>query len=182
MKNTSLVLFGAISKSLVVGIAFCLGSCASEEKQPSSSAQSKVVKVADEDAYLVDMTTTVRADVEPGQATPFSKIDIKSADRISKIAARAMEIADLDKSEYLSWEEFSDAVERVRAAVRARLIFQPSEAQKAKVSTQIRAEFEKAAGSDELLDEQELKYLLQSQAQRVANLRARGLGLMAQQN
>lgn len=181
MKNTGLVLLGlrGLYRSLAISIVVCFVSCASDEDHKSGRNTSKISKLAEEDAYLVDMTRITQEDSGPVKVVPSVHAEM-SVGRLSKVVARAMEIADLDQSQDLSWEEFSVAVEKIRDSVRERLGFQPAEQQKARVTARIKAEFEKAAGEDELLDEQELISLLKANAPRISQLRARGLGLNQQ--
>jgi hypothetical protein len=170
-----------LSKLIALCVVCSFVSCAGSD-QPES--RRKIVKTKDapsDEAYLADMTeaaTQDAADVTSAvkvSATP--KTDIGGAG-LAKLATRAIEMADSDESESLSMDEFLNFLDRLRSEYRSRLMFRPTEAQKAKVTAKLEAKFQEFAGSDELMDHYELESLLVSIAPRVAILRNIGRGTM----
>jgi hypothetical protein len=170
-----------LSKLIVLGLVCSFVSCAGSDQPESRRKIAKTTDVSSDEAYLADMTqaaTQDAADVTSVVKIPATtNADIGGAG-LGKLALRAIELADLDESESLSMDEFLNFLNRLRSEYRSRLLFQPTEAQKAKVTAKLEAKFEEFAGSDQLMDHYELESLLVSIAPRVAILRNIGRGAM----
>lgn len=170
-----------LSKLIALVLVCSFVSCASSDQPQSRRKIAKIKDVPSDEAFLADMTeaaTQDAADVTSAVKVPATtNADIEGAG-LGKLATRAIELGDSDQSESLSVDEFLNFLDKLRSEYRSRLLFQPTEAQKAKVTAKLKAKFEEFAGSDELMDHYELESLLVSIAPRVVILRNINRGAM----
>lgn len=172
------------SKFLATGLAFAFVACTGAE---DSNRRLKPVKpVADntesadtseDDAYMLDLTDAAAQPAETAKVKITASVagDLQEG-RASRMASRAMKLADTDKSGSLTWDEFKAGAEKLRERHKHYLKDPPSEDLKTKMEARLKADFEEFAGADASMDEDELETFLVNFAPRICHLRDRGLG------
>lgn len=176
------------SKFLAIGLAFTFVACTGAE---DSNRRLKPVKPIadnttstdsnntseDDDAYIMDLTDAAAQPAETGKVKVTASVagDLQEG-RASRMASRAMKLADTDKSGSLTWDEFKAGAEKLRDMHKHRLKGTPDEAIKTKMETRLKSDFEEFAGADASMDEEELESFLVYYAPRISHLRDRGLG------
>lgn len=175
------------SKFLALGLAFTLVSCTGAE---DSNRRLKPVKsiadnttstdandTSDDDAYIMDLTDAAAQPAEPVKVKVTASVagDLQEG-RASRMASRAMKLADTDKSGSLTWDEFKAGAEKLRDMHKHRFKGTPDETIKTKIETRLKSDFEEFAGADAAMDEEELESFLVYYAPRISHLRDRGLG------
>ncbi len=173
------------SKFIAAGIAFAFVACTGAE---DSNRRLKPVKAVadntdaddttDDDNYMLDLADAAAQPAETGKVKVTASVaaDLQEG-RASRMASRAMKLADIDKSGSLTWDEFKAGAEKLRAMHKHRMKHSPDDVMKTKIETRLKADFEEFAGADASMDEEELESFLVYQAPRISHLRDRGLGL-----
>lgn len=175
------------SKFIAAGIAFAFVACTGAE---DSNRRLKPVKsiadnttatdandTSDDDAYLMDLTDAAAQPAETAKVKVTASVagDLQEG-RASRMASRAMKLADTDKSGSLTWDEFKAGAEKLRDMHKHRIKHAPDEVMKTKIETRLKSDFEEFAGADSSMDEDELESFLVYYAPRISHLRDRGLG------
>lgn len=165
-------------------IAFAFVACTGAE---DSNRRLKPVKpVADntesadtseDDAYMLDLADAAAQPAETAKVKITASVagDLQEG-RASRMASRAMKLADTDKSGSLTWDEFKAGAEKLRERHKHYLKDPPSEDLKTKMEARLKADFEEFAGADASMDEDELETFLVNFAPRISHLRDSGLG------
>ena len=175
------------SKFIATGVAVAFVSCTGAE---DSNRRLKPVKaVADnsdstdtdntseDDAYIMDLTDAAAQPAETAKVKVTASVagDLQEG-RASRMASRAMKLADTDKSGSLTWDEFKAGADKLRNMHKHRFKVTPDEGIKTKMETRLKSDFEEFAGADASIDEEELESFLVYYAPRISQLRDRGLG------
>jgi hypothetical protein len=175
------------SKFLAIGLAFTFVACTGAE---DSNRRLKPIKpvadnttstdsndTSDDDAYIMDLTDAAAQPAEVAKVKVTASVagDLQEG-RTSRMASRAMKLADTDKSGSLTWDEFKAGADKLRDVHKHRLKVTPDEAIKTKMETRLKSDFEEFAGADASMDEEELESFLVYYAPRISQLRDRGLG------
>lgn len=178
------------SKFLAMSLAFTFVACTGAEDSnrrlkpvkavADNSDSSDTTNTSDDDAYIMDLTDAAAQPADTGKVRVTASVagDLQEG-RASRMASRAMKLADTDKSESLTWDEFKAGAEKLRDMHKHRFRGTPDEAIKSKMETRLKADFEEFAGADAAMDEEELESFLVYYAPRISHLRDRGLGFGA---
>jgi hypothetical protein len=176
--------FVRYSKFIAAGIAFAFVACTGAE---DSNRRLKPVKAVadntdaddttDDDNYMLDLADAAAQPAETGKVKVTASVagDLQEG-RATRMASRAMKLADTDKSGSLTWDEFKAGAEKLRERHKHRLKNPPSDDVKAKMEARLKADFDEFAGADASMDEDELESFLINFAPRISHLRDRGLG------
>jgi hypothetical protein len=176
--------FVSYSKFIATGVALAFVSCTGAEDSnrrlkpmKAIADSSDVDDTSEDDAYIMDLTDAAAQPTETGKVKVTASVagDLQEG-RASRMASRAMKLADTDKSGSLTWDEFKAGADKLRERHKHRLKDPPNEAMKTKMEARIKADFDEFAGADASMDEEELESFLVYYAPRISHLRDRGLG------
>lgn len=153
----------------VAASAIALNACGQAPQNQEAATLS-----ADE-SYLLDAVDSTADDSASASTTTSSSVagDLQT-DKLQKRASRLLEVADEDKSESLSLEEFLAAPEKMHAQFGPSDRPAPSAAQLEKIKTRMTEAFQKFAGDDAIMSKEELIQYLTESAPRISHHRDHG--------